>query len=123
MRRVHDLGAARDGGERQTARDALGGGDQVRDDALVLAGEPLAGAAEAGLDLVGDEDDAVVSAHHAASAAGSPRRLDEPALARDRLDDDRGDVVGADLLVICVDGLRGRLGAGVLRRRSASGSG
>ena len=33
--------------------------DQVGDDALVLAGEPGAGAAHAGLDLVGDEDDAV----------------------------------------------------------------
>ena len=46
-------------GQRQAAGDALGRGDQVRHDALVLAGEPVAGAAEAGLDLVGDEDDAV----------------------------------------------------------------
>ena len=31
------------------------------DDSLVLAGEHRAGAAEAGLDLVGDEDDAVLA--------------------------------------------------------------
>ena len=72
VRGVHDLGAAGDGGQRQTARDALGGGDQVRDDALVLAGEPLAGAAEAGLDLVRDEDDAVVLRELRDGAAGSP---------------------------------------------------
>ncbi len=37
---VHDLGAARDAGERHPAGDALGGGDQIGHDALVLAGEP-----------------------------------------------------------------------------------
>ena len=47
VHRVHDLGAAGDPGQRQAAGDALGGGDQVGHDALVLAGEPVAGAAEA----------------------------------------------------------------------------
>ena len=59
---VHQLGPAGDGGERQAAGDALGGRDEVGDDALVVAGEPVTGAAEAGLDLVGDEDDAVLAA-------------------------------------------------------------
>ena len=59
---VHDVGAAGHGGQRQAAGDALGRGDEVGDDALVLAGEPVAGAAEAGLDLVGDEEDAVLGA-------------------------------------------------------------
>lgn len=40
--------------------------------------------------------------------------LDEAALAEDRLDDDRGDVVGADLLGDLVDRLGGGLGARVL---------
>ena len=60
VHRVHDLGAPRHGGERQPAGDALGGGDQVGDDALVLAGEHRAGAGEPGLHLVGDEHDALL---------------------------------------------------------------
>ena len=59
---VHQLGPAGDRRQRQPARDPLGRGDQVGDDALVVAGEPVAGAAEPGLDLVGDEDDAVRAA-------------------------------------------------------------
>ena len=43
---VHHLGPTGDGGQGQAAGDALGGGDQVGDDALVVAGEPVAGAAK-----------------------------------------------------------------------------
>ena len=71
---VHQLGAAGDGGQRQAAGDALGGGDQVGHDALVVAGEPVAGAAEAGLDLVGDEHDAVARGTTPPARAGSPAR-------------------------------------------------
>ena len=39
MRGVHDLGAAGDRRQRQTVGDALGGTDQIRFDAFVLAGE------------------------------------------------------------------------------------
>jgi len=38
---VHVLGAPGDGAQRKPAGDALGGGDEVRDDVLVLAGEPV----------------------------------------------------------------------------------
>jgi ParB family chromosome partitioning protein len=60
--RVHHLGSAYHPRERQAAGHALGDRDEVRYDALVLAGEPCAGAAHPGLDLVGDEDDPVVGA-------------------------------------------------------------
>ena len=46
-------------GQRHAAGDALGRGHQVGDDALVLAGEPVPGPAEPGLDLVGHEQGAV----------------------------------------------------------------
>ena len=59
---VHDVGATGDRGERHTAGDALGRRHEVGDDALVVAGEPVAAAAEAGLHLVGDEEDVVVPA-------------------------------------------------------------
>ncbi|EGJ74420.1 putative 4-aminobutyrate transaminase [Streptomyces sp. Tu6071] len=115
VRGVHDLGAPCHRGEREAAGDALGGRDQVGDDALVLAREPLARTAEAGLDLVGDEDDAVLCRELAQRRQEALRRLDEAALAEHGLDDDGGDVVRADLLRDLVDGLRGGLGAGVLR--------
>ena len=52
---------------------------------------------------------------HADKAGRKPvGRHDEAALALDRLDEHRGDVVGADLLVDQVERLRGRL-----RRRSS----
>ena len=60
MYRIHDLSAASQSRKRKTAGDALSGCDHVRDDALVLRCEPCTRAAEAGLDLVGDENDAVV---------------------------------------------------------------
>ena len=69
-----------------------GRGDQVRDDTLGLAGEPVAGAAEPGLDLVGDEDDAVLAAPVGHPGQEARRRHDEAALALDRLDDHRGAV-------------------------------
>ena len=72
MHRVHDLGPAGDAGERQAAGDALGGRDQVGHDALVVAREHVAGAGEAALDLVGDEQDAVGASTSRRAPAGSP---------------------------------------------------
>ena len=89
VRGVHDLGAAGHGRQGKAARDALGGRDQIGNDAEVLAREHLAGAGEAGLDLVGDEDDVVRAApvdERRQEAVGGD---DEAALALDRLDDDR----------------------------------
>ena len=55
VRRVHDLRLAEHARERQAGGDRLRDGDQVGLDAVVLDREELAGAREAGLDLVGDE--------------------------------------------------------------------
>ena len=89
--------AAGDGGERHAAGERLRGGDQVRDDAVVLAREHRAGPAEAGLDLVGDEHDAVLVSELLDRLEVPGRRHDEAALALDRLGDDGGDVVRTDL--------------------------
>ena len=77
-----------------------------------VAGEPVAGAREAGLDLVGDEHCAVVGAPPGQRRQESRSRYDEPALALDRLDHHAGDVVGTDLLLDEVEGTRGGLLAG-----------
>ena len=101
---VHQVGAPGDGRQRQPAGDALGGGHQVGDHALVVGGEPVAGAAEAGLDLVGDEHHVVARAPLRQGRQEAARGHDEPALALDRLDHDAGQVARADLLLDDVDG-------------------
>src|SRR5258707_1668059 len=65
----------------------------------MLAGEPVTGAAESGLDLVRDEDDAVLPAVLGQPGQEAVRRHDEAALTQDRLDDDRGCPVLAHLRV------------------------
>ena len=71
-RRVHDLGLADDRRQRHAARDALGDRHEIGLDAGVFDGEHLAGAREAGLDFIGDEQDAVLVAQARASRAGIP---------------------------------------------------
>ena len=66
-------------------------------DAVVLVAEPLAGAAEAGLDLVDDEAGADLVGDGAQLLHELRRRHDEAALALDGLDDDAGHVVAVDL--------------------------
>ena len=62
-------------------------------------GEELTGTSEAGLDLVGHEQDAVGVGDLAQPAQEARRRHDVAALAEDGLDDERGDLVGEDDLV------------------------
>ena len=72
VERRRDLGADDDPAERHVAGvHALGERDQVGRHAPVVDGEPLAGAAEAGHDLVGDEHDAVAVAELADARRGS----------------------------------------------------
>ena len=82
------LGPAGDRGQRQPAGDALGQGEQVGDHALVVAGEPVAGAAEAGLDLVGEEQHAVVvrprGQRGQEARCRAPRSRPRPGSARSR---------------------------------------
>ena len=63
---------------------------------VVLDREHLSGAAEAGLHLVDDEDDAVVVADPAHALEELRRRDDEAAFALDGLDHDRRDRLGGD---------------------------
>ena len=60
--RVHDLGAGDDTGERGAVADPLGEGEHVGNDVVGLVPpEVFAGAPPAGLDLVGDQQDAGAS--------------------------------------------------------------
>src|SRR5205807_5260399 len=77
-RRVHDVGLAGDGRQRYAAGHALREGDEVRLDPGVLDGEHASGAAEAALDLVGDQHDTVAVAHRAQPPQKLGRRRIEP---------------------------------------------
>ena len=111
VHRVHDLGPAGHARDRHAAAESLRGRDEVGHDVLVLAREPRAGAAEAGLHLVGHEHDAVGLAP--LGDPGEPTRLgdDEPALAGDRLDDDARDLRRVDARLDPRDRLREPAGA------------
>ena len=102
---VHDLGAGGDAADRESGTETLGRRDDVGDDAFVLAREPRAGAPEAGLHLVGDEQHAVVGAP--LCHAREPARFghDEAAFARDGFDDDARHVRGIDVRVDGRDGV------------------
>ena len=76
--RVHDLGAADDAGQRHAAGQALGDADQIGLDVVMLHREQLAGPAEAGLDFVGDQHDAVFVADPAQRPHQFGRRLWKP---------------------------------------------
>ena len=88
--RVHELGPGEDPRQRQARGDPLGHDEDVRLDVPVADGEQLAGPPEAGLDLVGDEQDPVLAGDLAEARQEGRRRDDVAALAEDRLDDDRG---------------------------------
>ena len=93
---AEDVLVGDDRGDRDdAAAERLAEDVDVGDDALVVAGEGLAGAAEAGLDLVGGEQHVVLGAEVADAAQVAVRRDDHAALALDRLDQDR-DGVGVD---------------------------
>src|SRR5277367_6731460 len=55
-----NLGPGGEGAQWKTVGDAFGSDQNVRVDSVVLVGEHLAGAAEAGLDFVGNEQNAVL---------------------------------------------------------------
>src|SRR5271168_4124018 len=95
-RGVHDLGAAGDGGERESSAEGLGGEDEVGLDGELLGGEEGSGAAEAGLDFVRYENDAVLLAGRVEDLEEACGRDDESAFAKHRLDDDCGDLFGGD---------------------------
>lgn len=90
--RVHQLLSRDDAGQREAVGDALGHDQDVRAHAVVLDGEHLARAAEAGLHLVGDEQDVVLVADLAHALQVRRHHGDVAALAEDGLDEDGGRV-------------------------------
>ena len=79
----------------QAAAERLGKQQHVRDHPFRGAGEQGSGAAEAGLDLVDHELDPVLGAQGRGGGEIARRRLDDAALALDRLDDEGGIVPAA----------------------------
>ena len=104
---VGDLRAGDGGAEREAVGDPLGQHHDVRLDAEVLDGEHLAGAAEAGLHLVGDEEDAVAVEDFLDALEVAGRRHQDAALAHHRLGDEGGDIAAR----LVVDGPLDHLGA------------
>ena len=80
MGRVHQLGLAGHGGQRQAAGQTLGHGGQVGGHAVALHREQGAGAGKAGLHLIGDHHDAMLVAQRA-----DRRAPDRSAPGRSRL--------------------------------------
>ena len=78
------------GADRKAAAERLGQRHDVGRDAGVLIGEQVAGAADAGLDLVEDQQQPVVVAQLAQGAQERVRHHPHAALAHDRLDQDGG---------------------------------
>ena len=109
MRLAHDHAA-----HRHRARgDALGEGDHVGHHAVALGGEGVAEPAEAGDDLVEDQQDAVLVADRAQPLQIALGRRQHAGRARHRLDDDGGDgrgVVQRDDALELVGEMRAPLG-------------
>ena len=82
------------GAEGQAAAERLRDDDQVRLDGVVLEGEPVAGSAQAGLCLVGDEDHAEVVGELAHLLDPLLRRYDHPRRAEEELGQERGRLAG-----------------------------
>ncbi len=100
-RGVHDLGAAGHGRQRHARGQRFGDGHEVGQHSGLLEKmfhrEQLAGAAEAGLHLVGDEHDAVLVAQCAQPLHRLGLNDVEATLALDGLEDDGGYAGGFDV--------------------------
>src|SRR6266513_165583 len=92
---VHDFGAASDGGDGHATAERLRHGDQIRRDAEMFGSEPFAGAGEAGLHFVGDEENAVLATDALQQLEIAGRRNDEAAFAENGLGDHGGDGFGS----------------------------
>ena len=114
---VVDLVGQQRGRQGRVARgEALGGVDDVGLDAEhVLAGEEVAQPAEGGDHLVGDVEDPELAAGLAHGGQVSGRRDQHPARAHDRLREERGHVLRADLVDLGPE-LRDQMVCVLLRR-------
>jgi hypothetical protein len=91
---VHDLCAAGDGGDGQAAGNGFGCCPHVGSGGPVFGGEEFAGAAEGGLDFVGDQQDAVFVTDLAQHADVFVGRQHKPAFPLEGFEDDGGHVGG-----------------------------
>ena len=87
---VVELAAGAERREREARGDALGHADDVGLDVVALDREPVAGATEPALHLVGDEEDPVLLAALGDALDERRRRGHVAALAEHGLDDHRG---------------------------------
>src|SRR5258708_14627141 len=92
---IHNFGAAGYGGDGHATAEGFGHGDQIRLDAEVLGGEPFAGAGEAGLHFVGDEEDAVLAADILQQLEVVARGNDEATFAENGFGDHGGGGFGS----------------------------
>ncbi len=99
-----DFGPGGESAQREAVGDPFRGDQNVGIDAVVLVGKHLAGAAEAGLDFVGNEQDAVLVENLLHFFEVIRRRHDDPAFAHHRLGDEGGDVAGGGEADYIVDG-------------------
>src|SRR5947199_9226975 len=94
VERLPDLGRAAEGAQRHhAAAERLRQAEDVRLDAVVLDREELPGPAEAGLDLVRDEERAALRAEPPNAGDVVVGREDHAALALDRLQDNGGGLI------------------------------
>ena len=126
---VHDLGAAAEGANRQTAADDLAQGDEIGLHAKA-AHRALRADAETGHHLVEDQHGAMLRAVLAQGFEEAGRRRHQIHVARHRLDDDTGDLAAAlgeqaldlaDVVVVEHEGVRGDVGRHPGRTRLAEG--
>ena len=126
--RVVDMVGHEDGAHRHVAGgQPLGRGHEVGDDVVVLAGEERAGAAEAGDDLVGNEQDVVLLANGVHGLQPPRRRHENASRPLDGLGIEGGNAVSAQFRDLRPQGgdrrvddrLRvgaGRIAIGIVRR-------
>src|SRR5579872_3859057 len=99
-----DFGAGGEGAQGESVCDAFGGDQDVGDDSVVLDGKHFAGAGEAGLDFVGDEEDVVLVENFLYFFEIVWRRTNDAAFAHDRLGDECSHVAGSGEADYVIDG-------------------
>ena len=91
---VHHRSLGDNGAERHAGGNSLRGADDVRFDAGIIHGPPLAGAAHARLHFIGDEHDSVLAADFFQALQEFRGGGQITAFALDRLDENSGYFVG-----------------------------
>src|SRR5208282_371626 len=89
--RVHNFSTAGDGGYGHSAAERFRRRDEIRFDTEMLGSKPFAGAREAGLDFVGNEENAVLAANILEKLEVIVRRNNEAAFAENGFDDQGSD--------------------------------